>query len=91
MVTRPSKSDQVTSVRLPVDLGERLDELARIVERSRDDLIVEALRHYVDDGMRYVAEIEETRADLSAGRAYSPDDVLARLRERGYLREGSEG
>ncbi len=33
--------DAVTGVRLPTDLRERLDELARIVGRAREDLIVD--------------------------------------------------
>lgn len=77
--------DAVTGVRLPTDLRERLDELARIVGRAREDLIVEALTHYVDSGMEYIADIELGRRDVAAGRTVTTDDLNARLRAGGFL------
>ena len=59
--------DVVTEVRLPTDLRERMDELARIAGRAREDLIVEALTYYVDSGMEYVADIELGRRDVAGG------------------------
>ena len=75
----------VTGVRLPTDLRERLDELARIVGRAREDLIVEALTHYVDSGMEYIADIELGRRDVAAGRTVTTDDLNAGLRVGGFL------
>ena len=75
----------MTGVRLPTDLRERLDELARIVDRAREDLIVEALTHYVDSGMEYIADIELGRRDIAAGRMMTTDKLNARLRTGGFL------
>jgi len=77
--------EAVTGVRLPTDLRERLDELARIAGRARDELIVEALTHYVDSGMEYIAGIELGRRDIAAGRMMTTDELNARLRAGGFL------
>lgn len=39
---------QVTSVRLPVDPRDRLDEVACITGHPRNDLVVEALSYFVE-------------------------------------------
>jgi predicted transcriptional regulator len=76
---------QVTSVRLPADLRDRLDELARITGRPRNELVVEALTYYVDRGMEYLAEVALARRDVAEGRTVTTDELNARLRERGFL------
>lgn len=77
--------DAATGARLPTDLRERLDELARIVGRAREDLIVEALTYYVDSGMEYIADIELGRRDVAGGRTVTTDDLNTRLRAGGFL------
>jgi len=77
--------DEAASVRLPTDLRERLDELARIVGRPRDELMVEAVTYFVDSGMEYVADIELGRRDVSASRTVTMDELNARLRASGFL------
>jgi predicted transcriptional regulator len=76
---------QVTSVRLPADLRERLDELARITGRPRNDLVVDALTYYVESGMEYLGEIALARHGIAEGRTLTTDELNARLRARGFL------
>lgn len=76
---------QVTSVRLPADLRDRLDALARIAGRPRNDLVVEALTYYVDSGMEYLGEVALARRDVAEGRMLTTDELNARLRARGFL------
>jgi len=84
-VQHTEAAEQVTSVLLPPDLRERLDELARIVDRPRDELMVEALTFFVDSGMEYIADIELGRRDVVTGRTVTMDELNARLRASGFL------
>ena len=77
---RSEREPQVTSVRLPGELRERLDGLADVFGRPRNDLVVAALERYVDEGWVLFADVEEGRRDVQAGRVVSLDDVWARLR-----------
>lgn len=76
---------QVTSVRLPAELRDRLDGLAEVFERPRNDLVIAALERYVNEGWSLFADVEEGRRDVRAGRVLSLDDVWARLRHDGLI------
>lgn len=78
---RQEREPQVTSVRLPAELRDRLDGLAEVFERPRNDLVIAALERYVDEGWSLFADVEEGRRDVRAGRVVSLDDVWARLRQ----------
>ena len=69
----------MTSVRLPAELRERLDALAEVFARPRNDLVIAALERYVDEGWSLFADVEEGRRDVQAGRVVSLDDLWARL------------
>lgn len=82
---RQEGEPQVTSVRLPAELRNRLDGLADVFKRPRNDLIIAVLERYVDEGWSLFADVEEGRRDVRAGRVVSPDDVWARLRQGGLV------
>ncbi len=65
---RSEREPQVTSVRLPGELRERLDALADVFDRPRNDLVVAALERYVDEGWLLFSDVEEGRRDVQAGR-----------------------
>ena len=76
------------TVRLPRELGEKLQMLARGLNRAPSDLAVEAVASYVDLNFRQVQEIERGRArsrpcdalwKLSGGRS-----LLMASSERGF-------
>ncbi len=77
---RSEREPQVTSVRLPGELRERLDALADVFDRPRNDLVVAALERYVDEGWLLFSDVEEGRRDVQAGRVVSLEDMWARLR-----------
>lgn len=79
------REPQVTSVRLPAELRERLDALAEVFERPRNDLVIAALERYVDEGWSLFADVEEGRRDVAASRVVSLDDLWTRLREGGLI------
>lgn len=79
------REPQVTSVRLPAELRERLDALAEVFERPRNELVVAALERYVDEGWSLFADVEEGRRDVEAGRVISLDDLWVRLQQGGLI------
>ncbi len=78
--SRSEREPQVTSVRLPGELRERLDGLAGVFGRPRNDVVIAALERYVDEGWLLFADVEEGRRDVQAGRVVSLEDVWTRLR-----------
>lgn len=52
-------SDSTFSVRIPDDLRQEVDTLARISRRSRSFLVKEALQAYVEEQRAYRAAIDE--------------------------------
>jgi predicted transcriptional regulator len=75
----------VTSIRLPSDLRNRFDALARAAKRTRSDLIVEAMTRYADAETAYLAAIQEGLDDVEAGRHRSLEDVTQEWIGRGVL------
>lgn len=74
-----------TSMRLPDDLRERYDALARVTGQTRNDLIIAAMNEYIERAMREIALIQEGFDAIDRG-DYSPlEDVVQRLAARGML------
>jgi predicted transcriptional regulator len=69
------------TVRLPVDVKERLERLAKATRRSRSFLAAEAVEAYVDREVAIVEGIEAGLADMKAGRVVAHDKAMARLEQ----------
>lgn len=69
-----------TSIRLPDDIGQRLDDLARYTGRSKTFYILEAIREHLDD-LEDIYMAEKRLADIRAGRSqtFSIKEVRADL------------
>lgn len=70
-----------TSLRLPDDLGKRLNALSQQTGRSKTFYILEAVREHLDD-LEDIYIAEQRLADIRAGRSrvLSSDEVEAMLR-----------
>ena len=75
------------TIRVPVDLKRRLDQLAKVADRSRSWLAADALRHYVEDQQWQLAEIDAGLRDVEAGRVVPNDEVESWLRSWGGKRK----
>ena len=65
------------TVRLPNELREKLDALARSMRRSRSFLASEAIAEYVDLNAWQVAEIEKAVGEADAGDFADETEVAA--------------
>ena len=65
------------TVRIPVELRDKLDRLAKAMERSRSYVAVEALEDYVRYETEILDGIEEAEADFEAGRFYTHKEAMA--------------
>ena len=65
------------TVRLPLEVKERLDRLAGATERSRSWLAQDAIASYVDREEWQIREIEAGVRDADAGDFASPEELEA--------------
>lgn len=65
------------TIRIPVELRDRLDRLAQVTKRSRSYLAAEALAEFVADELAVVDDVLEGLADIEAGRFVSHEQVVA--------------
>jgi len=75
----------VTSIRVPVDVKEQYETLAQATGRTRNDLMVDALRVVAERRLRDIALIQEGLARIRAGRTIAVEDVVAGFKRDGIL------
>jgi RHH-type rel operon transcriptional repressor/antitoxin RelB len=69
------------SIRLPIETREKLDALAKAVNRPRNYLIVEAIERYVEVEAWQVAQILAGLAELDAGEGIPHEQVMREMEE----------
>jgi predicted transcriptional regulator len=74
-----------TSLRLPDDVRDVYDTLVAATGRSRNDLMVEALRLVGESQLREIALVQEGLRQIRAGQGIPLGDLLAELRADGML------
>jgi predicted transcriptional regulator len=70
-------AETILNVRLPGDIGARLDRLARHTSISKSKLARNAIVAYLDEQEQQLERIREGLADAAAGRVV-PDEEVAR-------------
>jgi len=65
------------TVRIPIELRDKLDRLAKAMERSRSYVAVQALEDYALYETEILDGIEEAEADFEAGRFYTHEEAMA--------------
>ncbi len=68
---------EVFTVRLPVELKAKIDELAKNNERSRSWVVNKAVENYVAYNDWFIEKVKEGIADADAGRFSTPEEVQA--------------
>jgi predicted transcriptional regulator len=82
------------SIRIPADLLESLDRLAKILDRPRSWVVLRALRLYLADEGQDLFEVDAGIAELERGESVQMDEALEALdmtvRRAGVKRGNSE-
>jgi len=79
----------VTSLRLPDDLRERVDALAKATGRTKNYLLTEAISRYVDEEAWQIAAIDEGIHSSETEPLTTQDDLVDDLLRRGLVTEDS--
>jgi len=69
------------SVRVPMDLLEKLDKIAAAIDRPRSWVCLRALRQYLADEGAEILDVQEGIAQLDQGESAAFDDVMTELTE----------
>ena len=80
----------MTSIRMPDDLAERLEQTARLMRRAKGWVINEAVREYVEreeQRQQMLRETQEGLDDIETGRVVDGEAVMAWLESWGTDRE----
>ena len=74
-----------TSIRMPREVRDQYETLARATGRTRNELMVDALRLVGEHQLREIAMIQEGLEQARAGRTIAIDDVVAEFIRDGLL------
>jgi len=74
-----------TSIRMPVEVRDHYETLAQATGRTRNDLMVAALREVAEHRLHEIAMIQEGLAQARAGRTIAIADVLSEFTRDGIL------
>ncbi len=72
-----STGSSVLTVRIPVEVKAKLDELAEATKRSKSFLAQEAITHYIDLESWQIAEIHKAIGEADAGDFATGDEIAA--------------
>lgn len=72
-----NESTEPVTFDLPIEVKERLDALAKRTDQPASDLVVEAIRSYVEVQDWQVEEIEQGLRDAEAGDFATDEEVAA--------------
>lgn len=67
------------TVRVRLDVKQKLSEIADVTQRSRSSLAGEAIAAYVEHELEIIDGIKRGLADADAGRVVSHDDATAEI------------
>ncbi|RMN19703.1 hypothetical protein ALQ63_01899 [Serratia plymuthica] len=75
----------VMSVRLPEDLSEQLEALAKATGRTKSFLVGQAIRDFINREAWQIAEIQQAIAEADEGDFASDDEMEARFKKMGVI------
>lgn len=74
-------SSTTMTIRVPLDISDKLERLARGTRRSSSYLATAAITAYVEREMDIIEGVQQGLADMEAGRVTSHDDVTAQAQQ----------
>ena len=67
------------TIRTEPEIVERLSALAKSMDRSRNWVIEDALKQYIEQQARYVEGVEQARSSLERGEGIAHEDLMAEM------------
>jgi predicted transcriptional regulator len=67
------------SARVPEDVRDQVDTLAKALKRDRAWIVEQAVRRYLADETQFIAAVAQGRAEIAAGHFVTHEDVTAEL------------
>lgn len=67
------------STRVPADLRDDVDTLAKALDRDRAWIVEQAVRRYLNEERQFIAAVTAGRADIAAGRFVTYEEMDAEL------------
>jgi len=77
-----------TSIRMPAEVRDQYETLAQATGRTRNDLMVDALRQVAQARLRDLAMIQEGMEAWKAGQTIGVDDLVTTFKAEGLLSPG---
>ncbi len=74
-----------TSIRMPDEIHEQYETLAQATGRTRNELMVDALRRMAEQQLHEIAMVQEGLTQADAGLGAPIEDVVARFKAEGLL------
>lgn len=78
----PTKTDTF-SVRLPEDIKQQVDDIARLTKRSRSFIVKEAITSYVTSRQDYIKELDEAVKSAESGVGHSSEQIFSWMKSWG--------
>jgi predicted transcriptional regulator len=82
----PTKAETF-SVRLPDEVKQQIDQLARLTKRSRSFIVKEAVECYIRDRAAYLRDLDAAVASAESGGGHSGEQIFAWMKSWGTLNE----
>jgi predicted transcriptional regulator len=67
------------SARVPEDVRDQVDTLAKALKRDRAWIVEQAVRRYLADETQFIAAVAQGRAEIAASHFVAHEDVIADL------------
>jgi len=67
------------TIRTEPEVVEKLSALAKSMDRSRNWVIEDALKQYIEQQARYVEGVEQAKASLGRGEGIAHEDLMAEM------------
>lgn len=74
-------SNQTITIRTGSDTVKKISAIARAMDRSRNWVIEDALKQYIDQQAWYFEGVQQSQASLAAGKGIPHEEVMAEVAE----------
>ena len=74
-------SNQTITIRTESNIVKKIGAIARAMDRSRNWVIEDALKQYIDQQAWYLEGIQQAQASLEAGKGIPHEELMAEISE----------